>query len=163
MLLVLDAARVCCCTVADADADADAASTTTALLAFLRLVTLRTGMIIIELSIATTTTTTTTITTTYLSPSYAVSSPGKQPSRAASGGKLTTGAVDLLAVGGCDPRESGVCCWCLLLQCCCWCFDDDCLPFYVWSHFVLAWPYYYYCYSISRHGIGVTLYAWVYR
>ena len=161
MLLVLDAARVCCCTVADADADADAASTTTALLAFLRLVTLRTGMIIIELSIATTTTTT--ITTTYLSPSYAVSSPGKQPSRAASGGKLTTGAVDLLAGGGCDPRESGVCCWCLLLQCCCWCFDDDCLPFYVWSHFVLAWPYYYYCYSFSRHGIGVTLYAWVYR
>ena len=60
----LSAAGACCCQ----GAAAAAASTTTALLAFLRLVTFRTGMIIFELA------------TTAVSTICAVSSPGKQPS-----------------------------------------------------------------------------------
>ena len=51
---------------------------------------------------------------------YAVSGPGKQPSRAASGSKPTTGAVDLST--GAATREdalsaAGACC----CQCCCCC------------------------------------------
>ena len=51
---------------------------------------------------------------------YAVSGPGKQPSRAASGSKPTSGAVDLSA--GAAIREDALsaagACYC---QCCCCC------------------------------------------
>ena len=59
---------------------------------------------------------------------YAVSGPGKQPS------KPTTGAVDLSA-GACDPRECIVCCWCLLLVVLLLRLRLL-LLLYVWSHFV---------------------------
>ena len=100
---------VCCW--CPATAHAAAASMTTGVLAFLSLVTIRTGMIILELA-ATTTTTTTTTTTAAVSTICAVSSPGKQRIRQQAhnwgGGSVSS---------GCDPRQSGVCCCC---------FDDDC-------------------------------------
>ena len=94
----------------------------TALFAFLRLVTFRaTGMVILELATF----------CIYL----VVSSPGKQPlaeppPAASKSGKQnpTTGAVDLSAERGCDPRGSGVCC------CCCCCFDDDCPCLFTFGH-----------------------------
>ena len=74
----LSAAGACCCQDAAAAVLlllllplAAAASTTADLLAFLRLVTFRTGMIILELA---------TTTMLYVSSICAVSSPGKQPS-----------------------------------------------------------------------------------
>ena len=105
LLLVLAAASaaavlllLCCCCAA--------ASTTTAL----ALVTIRTGTVFLEL-------------VSYCI--YAVSGPGKHPSRVVSGSKPTTGAVDLSAAAAIpeDPGSAAgaCCCQCYCCQCCCCC------------------------------------------
>ena len=53
--------------------------------------------------------------TSYLCIYLAASGPVKQPSRATSGSKQAHNWGGGSVSKGCDPRRSGVCCWCLLL------------------------------------------------